>query len=121
MTPFGMAVRRMRAERGVSQRDMARALGVSSAYLSALEHGRRGRPSWEFVQKSIGYFNIIWDEAEALQALAELSDPRVTVDTIGLSSEATALANRFAALVRDLDSETIARLDAILAESQKAS
>lgn len=117
MTPFGMALRRMRAERGVTQRDMARALGVSSAYLSALEHGHRGRPSWEFVQKSIGYFNIIWDEAEALQALAELSDPRVTVDTVGLSPEATALANRFAAKLRDLDTETIARLDAILAEA----
>ena len=32
--------------RGVSQTDMATALGVSSAYLSALEHGRRGRPTW---------------------------------------------------------------------------
>lgn len=121
MTPFGEALRTMRAERGIRQKEMAEAIGVSAAYLSALEHGHRGRPSWEFVQKVIGYFNIIWDEAEALQALAELSDPRVTVDTIGLSSEATALANRFAALVRDLDSETIARLDAILAESEKAS
>ena len=25
---------------------MAAAIGVSSAYLSALEHGKRGRPSW---------------------------------------------------------------------------
>ena len=46
MTPFGAKIRALRAERGVSQKDMAAALGVSAAYLSALEHGRRGVPGW---------------------------------------------------------------------------
>ena len=39
---------------------------------------------------------MIWDEAEELQRLAELSDPRVVVDTGGLSPEATEFANRLA-------------------------
>jgi transcriptional regulator with XRE-family HTH domain len=72
---------------------MARALGVSPAYLSALEHGHRGAPSWIMVQKIIGYFNIIWDEAEALTHLAAGSHPRAIIDTAGLSPEATRLAN----------------------------
>ena len=63
-TPFGKAVRHLRDRKGVSQKEMAVALGVSPAYLSALEHGRRGRPSWAQVQAIIGYFNVIWDEAE---------------------------------------------------------
>ena len=71
MTPFWQKVRELRRSRGVSQKDMAAALGVSPAYLSALEHGHRGRPSWVMVQKMIGYFNIIWDEAEELERLAE--------------------------------------------------
>ena len=62
---------------------MAAALGVSAAYLSALEHGRRGVPSWAMVQKIIGYFNVIWDDAEELQRLAETSHPRVVIDTSG--------------------------------------
>ena len=53
--------------KGVSQKEMAAALGVSAAYLSALEHGRRGAPTWAFVQKMIGYFNVIWDDAEDLR------------------------------------------------------
>jgi DNA-binding XRE family transcriptional regulator len=74
--PFRPGVRRLRAERGITQRQMAKAIGVSPAYLSALEHGNRSEPSWEFVQRVIGYFNIIWDEAEELQMLAGLSRPR---------------------------------------------
>ncbi len=96
MTPLGARLRALREQRGVTLKDMARALNVSSAYLSALEHGRRGQPTWILLQRIITYFNVIWDEAEELQRLAELSDPRVVVDTAGLDPEATELANRLA-------------------------
>ncbi len=96
MTPLGARLRALREERGISLKDMAKALRVSSAYLSALEHGRRGKPTWILLQRIITFFNVIWDEAEELQRLAELSDPRVTVDTAGMPPEATELANRLA-------------------------
>ena len=96
MTPLGAKLRALREERGVSLKDMAKALRVSSAYLSALEHGRRGKPTWILLQRIITYFNVIWDEAEDLQRLAELSDPKVSIDTAGLAPEATELANRLA-------------------------
>jgi transcriptional regulator with XRE-family HTH domain len=102
----------MRAERGIAQKDMAAALGVSPAYLSALEHGKRGRPTWAMVQKIIGYFNVIWDEAEELQRLAETSDPRVVIDTAGLSPKATALANLLAGQIATM---TDRQLDAVTA------
>jgi len=103
MTPFGRRVRELRAERSITQKQMAGDLGVSAAYLSALEKGNRGAPSWEFVQRIITYFNIIWDEAEELQTLALTSHPRVVVDTAKLSVEATELANLLARKIGDLD------------------
>ena len=45
MTPFAEKIRDLRAEVGVTLKQMAAALEVSPAYLSALEHGHRGRPS----------------------------------------------------------------------------
>ena len=96
MTPLGQKMRELRAARGVTLKQMAAALDVSSAYLSALEHGKRGKPTWILLQRIIHYFNVIWDEAEDLQRLAELSDPKVTIDTGGLAPEATELANRLA-------------------------
>ncbi len=110
MTPFGRKLRALRRERGLSAKVMAAGLGVSPAYLSALEHGRRGKPNLRFVHRVCQYLGIIWDEAEALQALADLSHPKVTVDTSGLSPEATELANRLARQIRDLPEETILRM-----------
>ncbi|WP_119460524.1 helix-turn-helix domain-containing protein [Rhodospirillaceae bacterium SYSU D60014] len=117
MTPFGRKLRDLRAARGVLLKDMAAALGVSSAYLSALEHGNRGRPSGVFVQQISAYFNLAWDDVDELKRLAELSHPRVVVDTAGLSPQATELANRLAEVIARLDAETIGRLLAELDES----
>ena len=110
MTPFGAKIRHLRGRAGVTLTDMARALQLSPAYLSALEHGRRGRPSPGLVQQVCGFFNIIWDEADELKRLAELSHPRVTVDTAGLSPETTELANLLAERVGDLAPETVERM-----------
>ncbi|MDF2370812.1 MAG: helix-turn-helix domain-containing protein [Rhizobiaceae bacterium] len=114
MTPFGEEIRRLRAERGITQKHMAKAIGISPAYLSALEHGHRGQPSWDLLQRIIGFFNVIWDDAEELQRLAALSHPRVTIDTSGLSPEATELANRLSSSIKHLGPDDIRRLQAIL-------
>ena len=114
MTPFGDKLRRLRIARGVTQKEMAASIGVSSAYLSALEHGRRGVPSWTMIQKIIGYFNVIWDDADELEALALGSDPRVIVDTSGLSPKATELSNLLASTIGSLEEAQIAQLIAQL-------
>ena len=93
MTPFGAKLRRMRKERKITLKEMADRLDVSSAYLSALEHGKKGKPTWFLIQRIIAYFNVIWDEAEELQRLAEISDPNPTIRTAGLDPRATELAN----------------------------
>jgi transcriptional regulator with XRE-family HTH domain len=110
MTPLGLKLRTLREERGVTLKDMAAALRVSSAYLSALEHGKRGKPTWMLLQRIIAYFNVIWDEAEDLQRLAEMSDPRVVIDTAGMAPEATELANRLARDIGKLNAEDLAHL-----------
>jgi transcriptional regulator with XRE-family HTH domain len=107
MTPFGDKLRELRRARKLSQKEMAKALNVSAAYLSALEHGHRSVPSFEFVQRVIGYFHVIWDDAEELQRLANLSDPKVTIDTSGLSPLATECANLLAERISDLSEDEL--------------
>jgi len=114
MTPFGERLRALRETRGVTQAELARALHVSPAYLSALEHGRRGRPSPGLIHQVNEYFGLIWDDAEEMVRLARVSHPRVVVDTAGLSAEATALANRLARDIARLPPETLAALAAVL-------
>ncbi len=109
MTPFGQKMRALRAERTLQLKDMAAGLGVSPAYLSALEHGRRGRPNRRFVHRICQFLGVIWDDAEELQRLADISHPRVTVDTSGLSPQATEFANLLAERIGHLSNETIER------------
>ncbi|MGL4296830.1 MAG: helix-turn-helix domain-containing protein [Aestuariivirga sp.] len=114
MTPFGDRMRKLRAERNMTLKDMAGAVGVSPAYLSALEHGKRGRPSWHLIQRIIAHFNIIWDEAEEVVHLARISHPRIAIDTAGLSPRATELANRLAAEIGKLDQATLEDIMALV-------
>lgn len=107
MTPFGEKVRSLRKVKKVTLKQMAEDLGVSSAYFSALEHGHRGRPGAGLVQQISGYFDLIWDDAEVLERLAQLSHPRVVIDTAGMTANATLLANKLAEIIDTLDEETI--------------
>lgn len=121
MTPFGEKMRKLRADRAITLKQMSAAIGVSSAYLSALEHGKRGRPGWHLIQRIISYFNIIWDEAEEVARLARISHPRITIDTSGLNPLATELANRLADDIGKLEPQTLGELLAVLSARKQNS
>lgn len=120
MTPFGQRVRELRAARGVTLARMAASLGVTPAYLSALEHGKRGRPTFTLIQGAIHVLGVIWDEADELVRLADLSHPRVVVDTAGLDPEATLLANRLAREIGALGPGALQKLSDVLDEALAA-
>ncbi len=117
MTPFGAKLRELRAGRGILQRDMAAALEVSPAYLSALEHGRRGAPSAGLIHQICDYLGLIWDDADELRNLAKLSRPRLKVNAAGLTPEQTALGNRIARQLRNLDPLTVQAMHLLLDEA----
>jgi hypothetical protein len=56
------------------------------------------------------FFGLIWDEADELSRLAQLSHPRVVIDTAGLAPEATELANRLALRIAELPPERLAAM-----------
>jgi transcriptional regulator with XRE-family HTH domain len=120
LTPFGEKLRALRQARGVLQRDMAAALEISAAYLSALEHGRRGTPSAGLIHQICQYFGLIWDDADELAALAKASRPRVRLNAGGLTAAQTALANRMARELRYLDPGTVAAVQSLLDQAQPA-
>jgi transcriptional regulator with XRE-family HTH domain len=107
-------LREWRTELGITQADLADRLQVSAAYLSALEHGRRGAPSTGLVHQICAELGLIWDASEELLALARLSNPRIVVNTAGLSPQQTALANRIAQTIARLPPEVVGNLLAVL-------
>ena len=109
MTPFGEKLVALRDQRGWNQKKMAEKLGVSQAYLSALENGQRGKPSRRLLHAVCQTFGIIWDEADALAELAQASHPVVKVSTRGLSATHTRFAHAVADSIERLPEEKLAQ------------
>ena len=93
MTPFGVKIRDWRQIKNRTLNQQADALGVSAAYLSALETGTRGRPSAVLVDQICVWLGLIWDDAEELKRLAALSHPKPTINARGQSAEAIYMVN----------------------------
>ena len=107
MTPFGARLRELRASRDMPLKQLAERLQISQAYLSALEHGRRGAPG-------SGLVHQVCDAAEESARLPRLAHPRVVGYTAGLSPAHTALANRLAQTIARLPDGAVEALHAVL-------
>ncbi|ODB41093.1 hypothetical protein BB427_11415 [Pseudoalteromonas sp. BMB] len=57
LTKFGIAVRKIRIERSMKLTDMAKGLDVTSAYLSAVENGKK-KLTTEFAEKTIRFLDL---------------------------------------------------------------
>ncbi|MDB2514388.1 helix-turn-helix domain-containing protein [Alphaproteobacteria bacterium] len=104
MTPFGVKIRDWRHRKNRTLHQQAEALGVTAAYLSALETGTRGRPSAVLVDQICVWLGLIWDDAEELKRLAGLSHPKPTINARSSSAEAVYLANFLAQNIDRLSS-----------------
>ena len=105
MTPFGRKMRQLRTDKNVTQQQQAHYLGVSKAYISALENGARGKPSVAFVDQICVWLGLIWDDAEELKKLAGLSHPKPTINVRKQTPDAVLLANMLAQNIERLDDE----------------
>ena len=114
MTPFGLKMRDLRAERGLTQQQQADYLGVSKAYISALETGSRGRPSGPFVDQICAWLGLIWDDAEFLKMLASMSHPKPTIDASKCSAAAVYLANLLAQNIHRLNADQCGEVTAMV-------
>ncbi len=105
MTPFGLKMRELRRHHNRTQQQQATFLGVSKAYISALEKGERGQPTTILVDQICVWFGLIWDDAEELKLLANVSHPKPTIDVRGQNSNAVYLSNLLAQNIKRLSPE----------------
>ncbi len=110
MTPFGVRIRKWRQCKNRTLHQQAEVLGVSAAYLSALENGTRGRPSVVLVDQICVWLGLIWDDAEELKRLAALSHPKPTINASGHSAESIYMVNL---LAQNIDRLSVADCHAI--------
>lgn len=109
MTPFGFYLRSLRALKGVSLTSLASSLNISSPYLSALEHGRKGIPNDHFISNIVEILQLNTEQEQELLWHAKNSSRHLKLD----SNARPALYNVLHELVRKGNNLTDKQLEII--------
>lgn len=107
MTPLGAELRNIRRGLGLTLKDHAQRVGISPAYLSALEHGHRSAPTREMLKRITSALELDTEMTQQIHGLREVSRPDVTIRTGGLPPSATELANLLAQNIHHLSSDEL--------------
>ena len=113
LTKFGKALRGIRIERDELLRDMAGKLGVTVAYLSAVENGKRKIPD-EWVPKITSIYGLNDAEVRRLQELAYEDRNDIKLDLSGATSGQRELAYSFARRFQNLNSDDVKKMKKLL-------
>ena len=105
LTEFGRCNRKIRIDHGAILADMAKALNVTSSYLSAVEHGKRKMPEG-WVQLIVKEYKLTDEESKELREAAERSRKEIAIP-LGVSKVRDNLALSFARVFEDCDQVTL--------------
>jgi transcriptional regulator with XRE-family HTH domain len=107
LTPFGKALRQLRINKGLRLLDVANALKISSAFLSAVETGRRPIPDGFLVQLSRA-LNLTAVELRDLRGAVDRTRKEVRVDD--LRGDQREMVAAFARKIDDLSPTVLEQL-----------
>lgn len=109
LSEFGVAVRKLRLDRRLLLKNMADDLGVSSAFLSSVETGKRKVPNG-WVASISEIYHLTKDEREELEQASAISGPDIRIPMSGANTKQKELAFSFAKALDGLSDEDVERI-----------
>ena len=109
LTKFGKELRRIRIEKSELLKDMADRLGVTSSYLSAVEHGKRDIPQ-NWIDRIVSLYSLGNQEKKCLIEAAKLSILSVKINLKGKPDSTTELVNAFARKLNSFSEEDVDKM-----------
>ena len=116
LNAFGQWLRKFRIDRGLLLKDMADALGFSSAFLSAIETGRKNIPDG-IVDKICDCYDFDNTLRSSLENAVEKSKQKLTLDFSGMTTDSRELAFAFAKSFQALDQKDREQILTILSKA----
>lgn len=117
LTLFGKKIRKMRIDKEVRLKDMAHDLEVTSAYLSAVETGKKNIAPDVF-ESIVKYFGLNINEREKLNKDAQDSRTSVKIKLTDASNQTRELVASFARKLDSLEPTDIEKIQRILKEKK---
>lgn len=118
MTELGIALRKIRLDKQELLREMAAKLNVSSAFLSAVETGKK-RPPANFVNKVCDLYDLNSTEREELLHAAEMSLDEVRINLSETTSAQHQAAISFAKALNGLTDEDVSEIMRVFNKRKK--
>ena len=118
LTSLGQFLRKLRLERGEILKTMADKLGVTSAFQSAVENGKKRMPA-AWYEKLASLYSFSEDQSAALEKAVMESNGIVELNIRNASFGKRDLAISFARRFDSLDDETSRQIFALLDKSME--
>jgi len=115
-TEFGKALRRLRLDHDEVLKHMAERLDISTAYLSAIEVGRRGIPN-DFIERLTLAYSLSPEAVQELERAktAALKQATINLGDASFSKKDTAVL--FARMFDNIDEQTMAKIRKFIVRS----
>lgn len=117
-TPFGEFVRILRIKHHQVMGDMAKILGTSTPFLSAVENGKKNVPT-EWIQKITDHYGLSPEERKQLETSAEESRLQCKIILRNAGTNQRRAALQFAMSFDKMDDETALKILDILKNKEK--
>jgi transcriptional regulator with XRE-family HTH domain len=113
LTEFGKEIRKLRIDLGITLFEMAKATGVSSAFLSAMENGKKSVPD-EYIDALSEQYEPVRKAKSRFLELADKTKKEVRINLAESSSSANELAVAFARNFSELSDDQVEKIKSIL-------
>lgn len=113
ISTFGKVLRIMRMDRGELLKDMAQKIGVTSAYLSAVENGNK-KPTLELVEKICRIYDLNKDQAQELEDAYRKSLMSVVLDFHNVREDQQLLGLKLARAFSSLSPSQIKKISDVI-------
>jgi HTH-type transcriptional regulator, competence development regulator len=117
-TPFGEFVRILRIKNHEVMGDLAKVLGVTTPFISAVENGKRNVPA-DWLEKISTHYRLNASEKKELENVIDESQTQYKIQTENASHMQRKVAMQFARSFGDLDDETAREILEILTNNNE--
>ena len=114
-TKFGEFVRILRVKNHEVMGDMAKVLGASLPFLSAVENGKKNVPA-EWVEKIVTHYGLANSEKQELKSAIEESRTQYKITPINAGIKQRRAAMQFARSFDEMDDETATKILELLSK-----
>lgn len=119
-TKFGEFVRVLRIKNHEVMGDMAKVVGASLPFLSAVENGKKNVPA-EWVEKIVTHYGLTVAEKQELESAIEESRTQYKITPINAGIQQRRAAMQFARSFDEMDDETATKILELLSKKEEHS